>query len=145
MFRLFPEQLDDLLDVASLPPTGKTELNYRTRPLSGEQEQRLTLLILFGVLPIVLILSVLFHIAKSSFPWYDLTLVVVCCVLVIWFTVRRITGSLMRRDVIATSLLCIGGIGGVIWNWMDRPNGLYKKTASWPARQRLKSPRKPKA
>ena len=37
MLKIFPEQADDLLDVDALPPTDKTELNYRTRPLTAEQ------------------------------------------------------------------------------------------------------------
>ena len=63
MFQLFPSQADDLLDAASLPPTDKTELNYRTRPLSAEQELRLTLLVLVATLPVLTMLGASLHFA----------------------------------------------------------------------------------
>ncbi len=67
MFQIFPNQADDLLDVAALPPTDKTELNYRTRPLSAGQELRLTLLVLLATLPILTCLGVTLHFACCSY------------------------------------------------------------------------------
>src|SRR5688572_17425047 len=77
MIKLFPSRGEDLLDQASLPPprperlakfgqrilafiapplgTDETELNYRTRPLTPRDELRLTLLLLFGPLSILVL------------------------------------------------------------------------------------------
>ena len=55
--QLFPDLADDLLDADSLPPTDRTELNYRTRPLSPGKELRLTLLILLAPVPMLISIS----------------------------------------------------------------------------------------
>ena len=119
MFRFFPDQIDDLLDAENLPPTDRNELNYRTRPLTVEQEQRLTLVLLFGLLPIVVILSATFSAAKSIFGWFDFVLLGVGSVFIVWFAFRRLTGAIARRDLIAAALFSVGCTGAAIWNWME--------------------------
>lgn len=51
---VFPEHRDDLVDGANLPPTDNMELCYRPRPLTPEQEARVTLLVAL-VAPLVLL------------------------------------------------------------------------------------------
>ena len=50
MIQLFPNRADDASNATSMPPTDKTELNYRPRPLSHDEERRLTglLMVFFG-------------------------------------------------------------------------------------------------
>ena len=84
MFRLFPKQADDLLDAASLPPTDGTEMNYRTRPLTADQELRITLLVLLVPLPVrldilergqILVVATLTNTGSSTFSGnYELRL-----------------------------------------------------------------------
>lgn len=119
MIRIFPEQADDLLDVGALPPTDKTELNYRTRPLSAVQEQRLTWLILLFPLPIVLTLSVLFTSAESVFPFLERLIYCGGILLIVWLPIRSLIGLTMRRDLIAGFLFSVGATGAEIWRWMD--------------------------
>ena len=119
MFRFFPEQIDDLLDAENLPPTDKNELNYRTRPITAGQEQRLTLLVLFGLLPIIVLLSVGFNVAKSVVAWFDFVLLGIGAVFIAWFAVRHVTGAVARRDLIVAALFCVGCTGAAILNWME--------------------------
>ena len=123
MLRLFPDQADDLLDVAALPPTDKTELNYRTRPLTHEQELRLTLLVLFGTAPMALSLSVPAFVFTSSHPWIDDLVFAGGPVLVLWLFLRRLTGAIVRWEVILGCVFFFSSTGGLLWEWAHRGEG----------------------
>ena len=120
MFTLFPEQADDLLDVAALPSTEKTELNYRTRPLSLGQERRLTFLILFGILPVMLTLSSVTHRFCSVLPIFCDAYISACITYGGWLLIRRLTGALQRRDALIGYGLLAGGLGGVAWELISQ-------------------------
>lgn len=117
MFTLFPERADELLDVTALPPTGNTELNYRTRPLTKGQELRLTLLILLGVLPVLLSLSIGTHILCSTLPIFGDAYISLCMTYAACLCVRRLTGALQRFEVIVGSVLLAAGMGGIAWEF----------------------------
>ena len=109
--RLFPTLGEDLLDVASLPPTHKTELNYRTRPLSARQELRLTLLVLFLPVPIVVSLSAVMSWLMWLHPLFENLMLAATVLLLVWLVMCRLTGasdraprgraSCLRRDSLA--------------------------------------------
>ena len=99
MFQIFPNQADDLLDVAALPPTDKTELNYRTRPLSAGQELRLTLLVLFATLPVLTCLGVTLHFVCAVIPGLRHAVVSVSVILAGWIGWRKLTGALQKHDL----------------------------------------------
>lgn len=99
MFQIFPSQADDLLDVAALPPTDKTELNYRTRPLSDGQELRLTLLLLLTVLPTLTILGITLHFLCWLVPLIRHATFSVGVLLAGWIIVRKLTGALQKHEL----------------------------------------------
>ena len=115
MFTLFPEQADELLDVEAFPPTDKTELNYRTQPLTNGQELRLTLIVMLGVLPVMLILAALTHRFCSVMPIFCDAYIAACITYGGWLLIRRLTGALLRRDVLIGYLMLAGGFGGIGW------------------------------
>lgn len=115
MFTLFPEQADELLDVDALPPTDKTELNYRTQPLTNGQELRLTLIVMLGVLPVMLILAALTHRFCSVMPIFCDAYIAACITYGGWLLIRRLTGALLRRDVLIGYLMLAAGLGGIGW------------------------------
>ena len=119
MLQLFPKQADDLLDVEALPPTDKTELNYRTRPLTDEQEMRLTLLLLLVTSPVALLLGVSTYLLTLH-PWIDDLVFAAGPVLVVWFLLRRLAGALVRWELIAGLVFCVCSTTGVIWDWFQR-------------------------
>lgn len=120
MLRLFPEQADDLLDVDALPPTDKTELNYRTRPLTHEQEVRITLLLLLGTVPVALLLSVPAYVFTASHTWLDDLVFAGGPVLIVWLLFRRLTGAMVRWEVILGCIFFMGSAGGLLWKWANR-------------------------
>lgn len=120
MLQLFPEQADDLLDVDALPPTDRTELNYRTRPLTPEQELRLTALLMLGTVPVVVLLSVPTYWLTSLHPWIDDMVFVAGPVLIVWLCFRRLAGALVRWEVIFGFLFFICSTGGLLWDWAQR-------------------------
>ena len=120
MLRFFPEQADDLLDVDALPPTDKTELNYRTRPLTGEQELRLTLLVLLGTAPIALLMAVPTFILTTASAWIDDLVFAAGPVLVIWLCIRRMTGAIVRWEILVALVFFLCSMGGLLWQWAIR-------------------------
>ena len=120
MLTLFPEQADELLDVDALPPTDKTELNYRTRPLSSGQELRLTLLLLLGTAPAALLLSVPTYVLTYSSSWFDDLMFVAGPVLIVWFCVRRLAGAIVRWELIGGFVFFLCSTGGLMWEWSLR-------------------------
>ncbi len=70
--RLSAAKSHDTLDEASLPPTDNTELNYRTQPLSPQDQQSLTLRVLFSaalfVAPLGLVVSWFLPIKSIAIP-----------------------------------------------------------------------------
>ena len=115
MFTLFPERADDLLDVAALPPTENTELNYRTRPLTSGQEWRLTCLLFFGLLPALLTLSVTTHFLCSAIPRLGDILISIGMTYGGWLCIRRLTGAMQRPELLVGYGLMAGSMGGIIW------------------------------
>ena len=103
MLQLFPQQADDLLDVDALPPTDRTELNYRTRPLTPGQERRLALLLLFGTVPIIVVLSVPTSILTSLHSWIDDMVFVAGPVIIVWLCFRWLAGAIVRWEVVSRS------------------------------------------
>ena len=120
MLTIFPEQADDLLDVDALPPTDKTELNYRTRPLTKRQERRLTLLVLLGAAPVGLLLSVPTSVLTSASSWIDDLVFAAGPVLMIWLIVRRLMGAIVRREILGTLIFFVCSMGGLLWEWATR-------------------------
>ncbi len=115
MFTLFPEKADELLDVAALPRTDKTELNYRTRPLTGGQELRLTLIVICGVLPVMLMLSSATHIICTALPFLCDAYISLCMTYGLCLCVRRLTGALQRFELLVGYGLLAAGLGGLAW------------------------------
>ena len=122
MYKLFPERSDDLLEVASLPPTDKTELNYRTRPLTDAQELRLTLLIMIVALPVMLTLSVAAHFFCSAIPLIGDVVISLGITYGAWLVIRRLTGALQRPEALAGYVLLAGSMGGIIWELVSQLN-----------------------
>lgn len=117
MFQLFPGESDDLLDVAALPPTDHTELNYRTRPLSTGQELRLTLLLLFTMLPMLAVVGVTLHFVCALLPVLRHAVVAVGIILLGWIAGRKLSGALQKHDVyagLAFSAMCLSSVA---WHW----------------------------
>lgn len=116
MFKLFPETTDDLLDVDALPSSREeTSLNYRTRPLSAQQETRLTLLVLFGSLPLILIPSVAIHRVASMVPWWNRLLLSGAILSAGWLGFRKLTGAILRRDVLIVAVFYVSFTGSLVW------------------------------
>ena len=120
MLPIFPEQFDDLLDVDALPPTDKTELNYRTRALSPSQETRLTLLLLLGTTPLTLLLSVPTYALTSSNPWIDEFVFAIGPALTVWLLIRKLTGAIVRWELIGAAIFFVCTMGGLSWGWSIR-------------------------
>ena len=70
--RLPAAKSHDTLDEAALPPTDNTELNYRTQPLSPQDQQSLTLRVLFSaalfIAPLGLVVSWFLPIKSIAIP-----------------------------------------------------------------------------
>ncbi|MEZ6117732.1 MAG: hypothetical protein R3C28_14340 [Pirellulaceae bacterium] len=112
--QLFPNKADDLLDGADMPPTDNTELNYRPRPLSNDEERRLTGLLLIIPVPIV-VLGVSLHFLIELFPILRHLTIAVGIVLAGWLGIRRLTGALQQPDVVGA--LAFGCVGAVALAW----------------------------
>ncbi|MBY0587192.1 type IV secretion system DNA-binding domain-containing protein [bacterium] len=98
----------DPLDAASLPKDDTTHLNYRTRPMSPRDEQRLSLLILVATLPVLLV-------TESTFAWLGSLHSVVWNLFgaaMVWLVIRlafyRLMGVSIRADLIGTGILAVG-------------------------------------
>ena len=117
MWKVFPSQADDLLDVASLPPTGNTELNYRTRPLSSDQEWRLTLLLLLTTLPTLTLLGVGLHFGCFVVPGLRHAVVALGIILVGWIAWRRLTGAIQKHDVFFGLIFTVACGSALVWHW----------------------------
>ena len=117
MLQIFPDQVDDVLDVASLPPTDNTELNYRPRPLSTGQELRLTLLLLVVALPAAVVLGVSLHFACEIIPILRHVTVATAIILATWLGIRWLTGALQDIDLIYGLLLAFACASSVYWEW----------------------------
>ncbi len=115
MFRIFPAQADDLLDVKSLPPTTNTELNYRTRPLTALQENRLAILLLFCPIPIGLLLAIPFWIFISTFEWLDRTASIVSVIVAAWVMFRWLTQAFKRWEFVFCVAYSIASLLAVVW------------------------------
>jgi len=117
---LFPTLEADPLDAESLPPTGGTELNYRTRPLSPQLERRLTLIALLAPAPILISLAAGF---AWFFSWHILVENVAlgaCVVLAVRLVVKNAVGARIRRDLTATWVVA-GGTGlALVWRLTER-------------------------
>ena len=97
--KLLPDQCDDLLDIASLPPTTHTELNYRTRPLSPESEVRLTLLMLLAVPAILVSLAAAGSHLLALHARIEFGFVALAMGMAVWLVVRP-PGSELRGDLL---------------------------------------------
>ena len=120
MLTIFPDQSDDLLDVDALPPTDKTELNYRTRPLTAQQELRLTLLVLLGAAPIALLVSVPTSVLTTASTWIDDMVFAAGPVLMLWLFIRRLMGAIVRWEILGALLFLLCSLGGLLWEWAAR-------------------------
>ena len=115
---LFPSRCDDLLDVASLPPTDNTQLNYRTRPLLPEQEQRFTLIILFGVTAVITLLASFTAWLTDLMPFLEWVMAACALLLLGWLIVRRLTGAPYQYALAASYVLGMAAIGGAVLGGM---------------------------
>jgi Type IV secretion-system coupling protein DNA-binding domain len=117
MWNLFPDKADELLDVAALPRTDKTELNYRTRPLSADQELRFTLLLFLAVLPALTMLGVTLHFSCSLLPVVRHAVVAVGFILAGWILFRRLTGALQKIDLVLSVTFLVAVLSSLVWTW----------------------------
>ena len=117
MFQIFPSQADDLLDVAALPPTDRTELNYRTRPLTAGQELRLTVLVLLVTLPLMTCLGIALHFACAIIPGLRHAVVAAGVILAGWIGARKLTGALQKHDLYWGLTYAAAGGTCLAWHW----------------------------
>ena len=97
--RFFPATADDLLDASNLPNTDRTELNYRTRPLNPEQEQRLTWLVLTAPAPILASLSTMADWFLALHPLCDNLMLAAPGFLAVWLVAKRLPHPLMCSQI----------------------------------------------
>ncbi len=116
MLQIFPDQTDDLLDVAALPPTDRTELDYRTRPLSAERELRLTLLWLVVCLPALTLLGLPLQLICAWIPGGRHLVVAAGVLFAMWIVGRRLTGALQKHDVFLAWLFVAGCAAALAWH-----------------------------
>lgn len=117
---LFPKAADDLLDIASLPRTDRTELDYRTRPLTIWQEVRLTLLVILIPVPAVVVLAAVASCVVSLHPIVYSTAHLVGAGLLLWLAMRRLVGASVWSLTIAICLWYAGLTGGQLWSWLSQ-------------------------
>ena len=116
MFQVFPNQADDLMDRAALPPTDHTELNYRTRPLSAYQERRLTLLVLLVPLPLLTILGVTLHFTCAGLPVVRHAVLSVGVILAGWIVWRKLTGALQKHELCLGLVYAAASLAALAWH-----------------------------
>ena len=118
--QLFPALADDLLDADSLPRTDKTQLNYRTRPLSPGKELRITLLILLAPVPTLISLSAV----VGSLVWlhriFEHVVFSATVLMSIWLALRALAGASVRYAVAASTVFASAYIGCKIWDWISQ-------------------------
>ncbi len=117
MLTIFPNQADDALDVAALPPTENTELNYRTRPLSDGQEVRLTTILLFGLPPFVIISAVIVQWLCWMLPIAGHVLFAIAVTFFCGIGVRKLTGAFQRRDQYHVIVVILIILGYAVWEF----------------------------
>ncbi|MCA9041360.1 MAG: type IV secretion system DNA-binding domain-containing protein [Planctomycetaceae bacterium] len=122
MFSIFPAQSDDLLNREALPPTDQTELNYRTRPLTGNQELRIVLLLFLGILPVLTILGVSLHFFCWLIPFVRHACVAGGCLFVGFLFSMGLTGALQKTDRFYALLLVTILGSSLIWHWCAGEN-----------------------
>ncbi len=116
----FPETRCEILDEDAIPATSlETELNYRTRPLSSEQELRLVMLVLFGPLPILIVSSLIVNqmISLDSF-FKKLYFALFLLTLLLW-GIAKVLGKSIVRLSIAVVFLSSAYLVGRLWAWSD--------------------------
>lgn len=118
MFNLFPDADDDLLDVNALPPTDKTELNYRTRPLTVWQETRIALLVLLAIVPLIVVLAAPTYLMTAISPSFNRVVYASQFLLLGWFAIRMVTGSFVRWEIIAGLLIALAYSGESMLRWI---------------------------
>lgn len=119
---IFPPPYDDPLDVAALPETDETELNYRTRPLSPEQELRVALLVVFVPLPVLVSLAALLNALISLHFFFEKLALAIIILLAAVVIMRQAMGLRIRLELLLLLPLAAAFIGGRLWDWIDAAN-----------------------
>ena len=70
MIHLLPHTHCDLLDEASLPPSQANELNYRTQPLTADEELRITMLVMLLPVPCGLLAAGSASLLMGLYPFF---------------------------------------------------------------------------
>lgn len=116
---------NDTLDVASLPPTDNTELNYRTRPFTPEQESQLTNKTLFGpalfIAPIGLVVSWLFAAQTLMLA----LLITAAAVFLLRALVAFLRGRLFGFDLLGFVLVVVAGALGWVFSSLSSQRLAY--------------------
>lgn len=119
---IFPPAHEDPLDVAALPSTDNTELNYRTRPLSPEKELRLALLVLLGPVPVLISLAAL----SNGLIWLHVVFKQLILAMILLLAgamlLQQAVGARVRRELLLFFPLSVAFIGGRLWEWIDAVN-----------------------
>lgn len=119
---IFPPPYEDPLDVAALPETDNTELNYRTRPLSPEKELRLTLLILLVPLPILVSLAAVLNALIGLHFFFEKLILAIIILLAAVVSIRHAIGLRIRLELLILLPLAGAFIGGRLWHLIDGTN-----------------------
>jgi hypothetical protein len=119
---IFPPPYEDPLDVAALPETDETELNYRTRPLSPEQELRMALLVLFVPLPVLVGLATVLNALIGMHFFFEKLVLAIILLLAAVVIIRHAIGVRIRLELLLLIPLAAAFIGGRFWFWIDGAN-----------------------
>jgi hypothetical protein len=119
---IFPPPYEDPLDVAVLPLNDETELNYRTRPLSPEQELRLALLVLFGPLPVLMSMATLLNALIGIHFFFEKLVLAIIILLSAVVIVRHAIGVRIRLELLLLLPLAAAFICARFWVWIDETN-----------------------
>lgn len=132
MIPLLPHTHCDLLDEASLPPSQNNELNYRTQPLTADEELRLTLLVMLTPIPCALIGAGLVSLLIAVHPFFTRVFQAAILVAVGRLAFAQLTGALTIRWFLVSLALGVTFTLGCIWGWLDSAGwNLVAILANW--------------
>ncbi len=117
--QIFPPPHEDPLDVASLPETDETELNYRTRPLAPDKELRLALLVLLVPVPLLISLAAVLNGFIALHFFFEKLILAISLLLAGLIVIRHGVGARVRREMLVFLLLTAAFICGRVWVWLD--------------------------
>ncbi len=120
MFQFYPMHIDDSLDTGAIPPTDRTELNYRPQPLNAAQELRIALIILLVAVPVLAALGICLHFLCAHIPLFPHMVVAVGVVLFAWIGWRKLTGALQAAEIQIATIYVAACLSSLLWAGMGR-------------------------